>query len=118
MGKKEAFLNFLEQLMNASPDIVANMSEDAKVYLQALKIGTNENKQAFTDNGKLILQYMQEHSEIQLFQAKDIANELAVSSRTVSGAIRKLVTDGYVEKMGTNPVIYSITSKGKEINID
>ena len=28
--------------------------------------------------------------------------------------MRKLVTDGFVEKMGESPVLYSITEKGKE----
>ena len=41
-----------------------------------------------------------------------------VSSRTISGAIRKLVTDGYVEKVGQEPVIYALTEKGKNIVIN
>jgi predicted transcriptional regulator len=41
-----------------------------------------------------------------------------INSRTVSGAMRKLVTDGFVEKIGENPVIYSITEKGKNIEIN
>jgi hypothetical protein len=32
--------------------------------------------------------------------------------------MRKLVTDGFVEKVGQDPVIYSITENGKNINID
>jgi Mn-dependent DtxR family transcriptional regulator len=36
----------------------------------------------------------------------------------VSGAMRKLVTDGYVEKVGESPVIYMLTEKGKNITID
>ena len=50
--------------------------------------------------------------------AKDIAEGLFVSSRTVSGAMRKLVTDGYVEKVGQEPVVYAITEKGKNIEIN
>jgi predicted transcriptional regulator len=53
-----------------------------------------------------------------MFKAKDIAEGLFISSRAVSGAIRKLVTDGYVEKVGQDPTIYSITDKGKNIKID
>ena len=41
-----------------------------------------------------------------------------ISSRTVSGSIRKLVNDGFVEKVGQDPVIYSITEQGKNIKID
>ena len=36
-----------------------------------------------------------------------------MTSRRVSGAIRKLVTDGYVEKVSQDPVIYALTEKGK-----
>jgi hypothetical protein len=35
----------------------------------------------------------------------------------VSGAMRKLVTDEFVEKVGQDPVIYTLTQKGKEIEI-
>ena len=43
---------------------------------------------------------------------------MGVSSRSVSGAIRKLVNDGFVEKVSTDPVLYSITTKGIEVTID
>ena len=32
--------------------------------------------------------------------------------------MRKLCGDGFVEKYGTNPVNYMITTKGKEIDIE
>ena len=38
-----------------------------------------------------------------------------IASKSVSGAMRKLVTDGYVEKIGQNPVVYMITEKGKNV---
>ena len=50
--------------------------------------------------------------------AKAIAEGMGVSSRSVSGAIRKLVNDGFVEKVSTDPVLYSITAKGIEVTID
>jgi predicted transcriptional regulator len=43
---------------------------------------------------------------------------MIISSRKISGAIRKLVTDGFVDKYGQNPVIYSLTEKGKNFDID
>ena len=51
-------------------------------------------------------------------KAKDIGEGLFISSRAVSGAIRKLVADGYVEKIGQDPVVYSLTEKGKTITIE
>ena len=53
-----------------------------------------------------------------LLKARDIAEGLFVSSRTVSGSMRKLVADGFVEKVGQDPAIYTITEKGKNYNID
>lgn len=74
------------------------------------------NKPLFTDIGLQILEYLQFSSSKNL-KAKDIADGMSVSSRQISGAIRKLVTDGYVSKMGQNPVIYQLTNKGIEFNI-
>ena len=72
----------------------------------------------FTENGKKILSFLKEHSDVQSWKAKDIADSMFVASRTVSGAIRKLVLDGYVEKVGQDPVIYSITEKGINVEIN
>lgn len=45
--------------------------------------------------------------------------EVFFSPKTcVSVALRKLVTDGYAEKMGTSPVCYSLTQQGIEENIE
>jgi len=117
MNKKIAFLNFVNQLMEASPQIVAEMSEEAKIYWTALQqTNDGQQQQAFTENGKLILKFLQE-STLHMHKSKDIAEEIGISSRSVSGAIRRLVTDGYVEKLGSDPVIYSITEKGRNVNL-
>ena len=49
------------------------------------------------------------------YKARDIAQGMFIASKSVSGAMRKLVTDGYVEKIGQNPVVYMITEKGKNV---
>ena len=71
-----------------------------------------------TDNGKLILRYMQENSDKTLFKAREIAEGLFISSRGVSGALRKLVNDGFADKMGESPVLYSLNEKGKNYIIE
>ena len=48
----------------------------------------------------------------------EIAEGLFISSRAVSGAMRKLVTDGFVEKVGQDPVMYALTEKGRNIEIE
>ena len=40
-----------------------------------------------------------------------------VSSRCIAGAMRKLTFDGYCEKFGDNPIVYSLTEKGKNYKI-
>ena len=68
-------------------------------------------------NGKIILDYMQK-SDSPMLKAKDVAEGLFISSRAVSGSLRKLVNDGFCEKVGTDPVVYTLTEKGKNYKID
>ena len=117
MSKKEAFIDYVTKIMDelAAPE----MSEEAQEYWDALRFKEEKEKPMFTDNGKLILKYMQEHvTDMPMGKAKDIGEGLFISSRAVSGAIRKLVTDGFVEKIGQDPVVYALTEKGKEIEIN
>lgn len=117
MSKKQEFIKYVNELINAAPTVEPN--EDAKLYWDAF-CGLDENgeKPLFTDNGKLILKFLQDHQETPMWKARDIAEGLFISSRAVSGAMRKLVTDGFVEKVGQDPVIYSITDNGKNIDIE
>ena len=79
--------------------------------------GSNKDKPEVTESGLIILEYMQ-NTDSANFKAKDIADGMGLSSRKVSGSLRKLVTDVFEEKFGSNPVIYSLTEKGKEFNIE
>ena len=117
MSKKQEFIKYVNELITAAPAVQPN--EDAKLYWDAF-CGLDENgeKPLFTDNGKLILKFLQEHPETAMWKARDIAEGLFISSRAVSGAMRKLVTDGFVEKVGQDPTIYSITENGKNITIE
>ena len=114
---KQEFIEFLNALIAAAPDVAEEkMTENLKAYIDALTDKKAE-KPILTDNGKLVLKYLQT-IEPGLYKAKDIADGMFVSSRNVSGAMRKLVTDGFVEKMGESPVLYMITEKGKEFKIE
>ena len=110
MSAKSEFINFIK-------DLAKEVDEDswpagAKDYWEMLT--TEKEKPEFTDNGKLILKYLQDTvSDKPQQKAKDIADGLLMTSRRVSGAIRKLVTDGYVEKVSKDPVVYALTEKGK-----
>lgn len=120
MNKKDKFIKVLEDLFS-SMDIVTFCGEDYEdvmTYFEALKVQEENNKPKFTDNGKLILGYMKEHQNEKMWKAKDIAEGLVASPKMVSGAIRKLVTDGYVEKLGEKPSVYALTEEGKNINVE
>ncbi len=114
---KQEFLDFLNSLIEASPDVAEElMTDNVKKFIETLSEKDSE-KPEITDNGKVILDYMQKSSE-SLLKSRDIAEGLFVSSRKVSGGLRKLVTDGFVEKVSKDPVIYTLTEKGKNFIIE
>ena len=118
MSKKQEFISYVKDLIDATSEYPVPMSDDARLYWEAF-CGTNDpEKPMFTDNGKLILKYMQDHQSEGMWKARDIGEGLFIGSRAVSGAMRKLVADGYVEKVGQDPVVYSLTDNGKNIKID
>ena len=113
---KQEFIEFLDALMRAAPEVVEEKgSEQILSYINTLKENTKKNTE-LTANGALVLDFMQTADSL-TFKARDIGEGIGVSSRTVSGALRKLVNDGYVDKIGESPVVYSITEKGKNYNI-
>ena len=125
MTKKECFIKFVETLMDESSfgnwdEEVLKEWSDAFDFWNGLKMTEDSDKPAFTENGKLVLKYIQENKDTynNLFKAKEIGEGLNISSRTASGAMRKLVTDGYIEKVGTNPTVYSLTQKGAEASFE
>lgn len=118
MSKKQEFISFVEDNLMSKID-TTEIPEGVQVYWEAFKGKKEEDKPLFTDTGKMILSYMQEHAtDLPILKAKDIGEGLFVSSRKVSGSMRKLVTDGYVEKIGQDPVVYELTEKGKTANIN
>lgn len=117
MSKKTEFIDYVNENLFENLDLNL-IPENVRLYWEALCGGVGGEKPLFTDNGKLILKYLQEHQETPMWKARDIAEGLFISSRAVSGAARKLVTDGFVEKVGQDPVVYSLTEKGKNIEIE
>ena len=74
------------------------------------------DKPLFTETGLQILEYLQS-CDAKNLKAKDIAEGMESSSRKVGGAMRKLVSDGFVDKFGSNPVVYTLTEKGRNFDI-
>lgn len=116
MSKKSKFIEFVNDLIQES-NIDMNDFPDVLEYWEAFSNEPEVEKPPLTENGKLVLKYMQDNIDNKNWKAKDLGEGLLVSSRTTSGALRKLVTDGFVEKLGTNPTIYTLTEKGKNFEI-
>lgn len=115
---KQEFIDFLDALMEASPEITKQyMTSNVEAYINILKENDSE-KPILTDNGKVILRYLQENQQVATWKAKDIATGLEITSRGTSASLRKLVTDGFVEKLGKDPAIYTLTEKGKKFIIE
>jgi DNA-binding MarR family transcriptional regulator len=115
MTLKEEFIKYVEEMMENSSVV---MNEYAQKYWEALKVEASSDKPILTDDGKNILQYLREHSETTLWKSREIAEGLEISSRKVSGSMRKLVNDGFIEKIGKDPAIYTLTDNGKNIEIN
>ena len=114
MNMKDEFIKSVQEAYENHPEY---FTEQAIEYFTNLKNVVEEQKEEFTENGKTILRYLQT-SDKEMWKAKDIADDIEISSRSVSGSMRKLVADGYAEKTGKNPVVYTLTSKGKEKVLD
>lgn len=110
MNKKQEFIEFIEDLIKDK-----EMPEGARIFWEIFK--TQKKEITLTDNGKIILTFLKDNLDTSLWKSKNIAEKIGLSSRTVSGAMRKLVSDGFVEKVSVEPVVYAITEKGKNYNI-
>lgn len=121
MTKKEQFISEIQEQLKAGGGTF-HLSQDALEFFNAFvasnSTGTTET--GFTENGKRVLSFMNEHKLIynNMFTAKSIAEGLAMSSHGSSGALRKLVNDGYVEKIQGSPVTYLLSKKGEEVKFE
>ena len=116
MTNKEIFIATVEQLIANSKEMIPSAAIE---YFETLKATPEKEKPPFTENGAKVLQWMQENYQSfnNILKAKDIGDGLFCSSRTVSGAIRKLITDGFVSKTSGTPVCYSLTDAGKVVEV-
>lgn len=115
MTNREKFINEITTILTAkSGDPSEMLSDGALAYWNEL-INGKASMGGMTESGEKVLTWMLENEKeySNVFSAKAIGEGLFTSSRVVSGAMRKLVTDGYVEKTGQNPVSYSLTDTAR-----
>ena len=99
------------------------LSESAIDFLDEL-LEKNSTENILTETGRKILisMYANKETYLNVFSSKQLGELLFMSARSVSGSMRKLVTEQYVEKSGTNPVTYKLTENGevlaKELQVD
>jgi predicted transcriptional regulator len=125
MTKKEKFINFIQSEIFEREDIYMGQCgkdwEDIKnFWSQFLNDKKNSSNSEMTENGSKILKYMQSNEDKynNLFTSKEIGEGLFMSSRSVSGSMRKIIANGFVEKVGKDPVTYSLTDEGRNKQID
>ena len=119
MTKKETFIKIISYIFEEDTlhlDELYTEEEWATAldFFKEFKEGKVKNSKEMTENGRKSLIWMQENLESMnnIFTAKEIAEGLFTSGRSISGSMRKLINDGYVEKIGANPVQYTLTEKG------
>ena len=121
MTEKEAFITIIDYFFEGKKYVAENNEYDlAYSYWKKFKDGKVKNCKDITENGKKLLSWMQENVDTMtnLFTSKEVAEALFTSGRSIAGSMRKLVNDGYVEKIGKDPVQYSLTEAGKNYKFD
>ena len=116
MNKKIQMIEYISYLLRE--EALEGVTEEDK---ELIEYWENSFKQELLDyikpSGKLteigskILIYMQnqkQQNNKKQFTAKNIAEGLFISSRSVSGAMRKMINDGYIVKCSDKPVAYSL----------
>ena len=122
MTKKEAFIEIVNYFFEDN-DVRFENDENFKLaaaFWEEFKNGKVKNSGAMTENGAKLLSWMQENVEnmSNMFTSKEIAEGLFTSGRSISGSMRKLVSDGYVEKINGNPIRYSLTEAGRNYQFE
>ena len=122
MTKKEAFIDLVNYFFEDN-DVRFENDEKfqlAQEFFEDFKNNKIKNSGAMTENGKKLLSWMQENVDAMtnLFTSKEAAEALFTSGRSIAGSMRKLITDGYVEKTGKDPVRYSLTEAGKSYQFE
>ena len=123
MTKRDIFIQIVQTVIFDSGETF-NFSDkelnDALEFFEELKNNKVKNSNTITENGAKLLAWMQENQEkmSNIFTSKEAAEALFTSGRSIAGSMRKLTTDGYVEKTGKDPVKYSLTEAGKSYQLE
>lgn len=114
--RKNVFIETVERLFeivkydeNRSIDIF--IPDEAIDFFNDYKKGKSSNKKIITEKGIIIINAMRELDE-DWITAKSLSEHIDMTPKSISGSMKKLVTDGFVEKLAGNPASYKLTEKG------
>ena len=107
--RKNIFIETVESLF-AKYTFEDNIPQEALDFFEDYKKGKTSGRKEMTDKGYNILVGLKEVND--WITAKALGERLDISGRSVSGTMRKLIEDGFVEKQAGNPAAYKITDKG------
>lgn len=111
--RKNIFIETVENLFEANS---FNIPPEALEFFEDYKKGKSSNRKEMTEKGYNILTALKDVDD--WITAKALGEILDISGRSVSGTMRKLVEDGYVEKQKGNPTSYKITEKGMNYEME
>lgn len=106
--RKEIFIKEVERLFLENENSISPTALD---FFEDYKKSRTSNKKIITDKGIAILNAMRELGT-DWITAKALSEEMDMTSRSISGSMKKLVTDGFIEKLSGNPASYKLTQKG------
>ena len=122
MSNKEKFINCTQnEIFNNPSNYIENYKDDWQDICDFWEtFCSTKTAPKITENGIKILDFMQKNITLynNVFKAKDIAEGLFMSPKSISGSMQKLVKEGFCEKIGGSPVCYKLTDAGKEEYIE
>ena len=78
-----------------------------------------KEEKILTKKGIEILKFLQNQNKDDVFTAKMLSENIDMNARSISGSMRKLLQDGFVERIGSStPNSYKITEKGFSLDLD
>jgi len=93
MSKKQEFINWVEEIIEIAK--VDEIPENVKMYWEAFKGNSDSEKPLFTDNGKLILRFLQEHQETTMWKAREIGESRWTLSKKVKLVLDSMMSFSY-----------------------
>lgn len=104
---KDRFVEIVEQYFET-----IEVEADVRDYFEDFKKCHSSNRKEMTLKGAKILEVLKKDTD-KAMTAAEIGEELFIPGRSVSGSIRKLRTDGYVDAIeNVSPKKYIVTEAG------